>query len=176
MWRLIHYLPLTLLLAAPLASAQAEERSNDDIRRLDDEVQEAKKDVLDIATEFNALEQRLLYPSATRLTIYLAMARNEGARLSATEVRIDDEVVVHHVYSEAELTALQKGGVQNLFTGNVTLGAHELKVGIIGELPNGSGFTVTKIHDFTKGADAKTLNVTLDLAAGDDNGIRVGDR
>ena len=84
--------------------------------------------------------------------------------------------MAHHVYSREELEALRKGGVQDLYTGNVTRGKHELDVKLIGALADGSYFEATESYAFSKGSDARTLGITLDLAARDGNGIRIGDR
>lgn len=176
MWRLIHSLVLAVLLAAPLASVGAAEPASAGIRQLDDEVQEAKTDVLNIAAELNMLEAELLYPSGTRLTVSLAIARDEGVQLRAAEIRIDGELMAHHVYSLEELEALRKGGVQNLYTGNITRGKHELNVKVIAELANGSYFEAIESHAFSKDSDPRTLDITLDLAVRDGNGIRIGDR
>lgn len=176
MRRVIHSLVLTSLLAVPLAAVSAQKPSAEDIRQLDDQVQDVKTDALEIATELAILENRLLYPSETRLTIFLAMARNEGVQLRTTEVRVDGDLVAQHVYGAGEVEALQKGGMQNLYTGNVTLGSHELSVRLIGQFPNGASFDESGTYEFTKTVDAKTLDVTLDLAAREVGGIRIEDR
>jgi len=82
MWRVIHSLLLTTLISVPLALVQAQSLSSDDIRNLDDQVQEIKTDVLDIVAEINRLEERLLFPSGTRLSVSLAIARQEDVTLS----------------------------------------------------------------------------------------------
>ena len=176
MWRMVHSLLLTMLLAAPFASVKAQEASGDDIRELDGLVQEAKAEALDIAAELKLLEQRLVYPSATRLTLAFAAAGEYSARLHAIEVRIDGEIAAQHVYSPGELEALQQGGVQTLYTGNVTRGQHELNVRITGKLENGASFEETRRHVFTKGADARTLDIKFDGAGRDTAGIRIADR
>ena len=161
MWRVMHSWLLTALLAAPFALTQAQEPSADDIRGLDEQVQDVKTEVLDIAAEFNRLEQRLLYPSATRLTVSLAMIANEDVRLSAVEVRLDGDLVAHHVYSDGEVEALQKGGVQTLHTGNVAAGEHELAVRAIGKHAAGTDFVRRGRHVFTKGVEAKALKIMI---------------
>ena len=173
MWRVIQSLLLTTLLAAPALAQQA---SGDDILKLDDQVQEAKNEALDIAAELELLEKRLLYPSETRLTVALAMATSERIRLGAVKIRVDGELVAQHVYSDAELEALRQGGVQDLYTGNVNLGTHELDVSVNGALASGASFEETVRHEFTKGVDAKTLDITLVEAGRDSGRIRIDDR
>jgi hypothetical protein len=173
---MVHSVLLTTLLAAPFASVPAQEPSGDEIRELDELVQDAKAEALDIAAELNRLERRLVYPSATRLTLTFAAAGEKSARLNAIEVRIDGEIAAQYVYSPAELEALRNGGVQTLYTGNVTSGQHEVNVRITGTLENGASFEETGRHVFTKGADARTLDIKFDGAGRERAAIRIADR
>ena len=74
-----------------------------------------------------------------------------------------------------ELKALQKGGVQNLYTGNVSIGRHDLQLKIIGEHMDGAHFERKTSHAFTKDNTAKEIDVTLDFAARE-NEVRISDR
>jgi hypothetical protein len=176
MWSVIRSILLTALLTAPLASSQAEELSNDDIRSLDDQVQDAKSVALDIAAELNMLEERLLYPSGTQLSIYLSIAGQRGIRPSSVEIRINGELAANHIYGVRELEALQNGGIQELYAGNVKEGSHELSVKVIGNLNDGAEFAETGQHVFTKGVESKTLSIRLAQPGDDGNGILIGDR
>ena len=167
---------LTALFTATLAATQAQELSPDDIRSLDDQVQDAKSAALSIAAEINLLEKRLLYPAGTQLSVYLAIAGRADAQPSAIELSIDGEFATNHVYSAGELEALQKGGVQKLYVGNITEGRHELRVTITGQLGDGADFTHIRRHAFTKGVEPSALSVTLAQPEDDGNRILIGDR
>ena len=131
MWRRMQSLLLTALLALPFASVSAQSPSADDIRKLDNEVQNVKSDALNIAAELNLLEQQLLYPPATRVTVSLGLGQDRDVELSTVELRIDDNLSAQHVYSVAERAALQQGAVHDLYTGNVVAGPHDLDVRIM---------------------------------------------
>lgn len=176
MWRVKHGLLLTLLLAAPLASIPAQETSDDDIGKLDDQVQELKTEVLEIAAELDSLERRLLYPSGTRLLVSLAMDPKAGVRPDAVEIRIDGDLVAHHIYTARELDALRKGGIHTVYTGNTTAGTHEMVVNVIGKLAPDADVARTIRYVFTKGIDAKELDIILHPAGPGDDGIRIEDR
>lgn len=173
MWRVIQCLLFTTLLAAPVQAQQAPEV---DIRKLDDQVQAVKTEALDIAVELERLEKQLLYPSETRLTVALAMNAEKGFRPGAAKVRVDGELVAHHIYSDSEVDALRQGGVQTLHVGNVALGKHELDVSISGELADGASFEETARHEFNKGVDASTLSIMLGQAGRENGRIRIEDR
>jgi hypothetical protein len=144
------------------------------MKSLDGQVQEIKSDVLNIASELGNLEERLLYPSGTQLAIFVAMADNEDFRLDAVKLEINGELATHHIYSFNELEALQKGGVQRAYTGNVMTGDHELHVTVIGKLDNGKDFTSSNSFPFSKGVKPKTLGITLAEPGLGSDGIRLG--
>ena len=72
---------LLLFIMGSLLSLGAQEMSADDMRSLDGQVQEVKSDVLSIASDLDALEERLLYPSNTQLALFLSVAEEERFRL-----------------------------------------------------------------------------------------------
>ena len=176
MWRLISKLLQATLLTALLAPVAAEDVSNDDLRSLDDQVQEVKTELLNISAELEILEERLLYPSSTQLSVYLSMQQQRDLHLHSVDIRINNEPATQHIYGIEEMKALWRGGLQNLYRGNVVAGTHELSVTIVGEHKDGTDFRKTGRHVFTKGVAPKALQITLAQAGRDDNGILIGDR
>lgn len=160
-----------LVLCGLVSLSGAQEISGDDMRSLDGQVQEIKSDVLNIASELGNLEERLLYPSNTQLAVFVALAPEETLRLDAVQIQINGELATHHIYSFKELEALQKGGVQRVYTGNIATGQHQLSVTMIGKLKNGDDFSESNNFAFAKGIEPKALGVTL----AENKGIAVGD-
>jgi hypothetical protein len=89
-------------------AAYAQEVSREQIKGLDEQVQEIKSDVLSIAAELNQLEEKLLYPSNTQIAVFVSLAEGETFRLDSVEIQLDDKAVAHHLYTFKELEALQK--------------------------------------------------------------------
>ena len=173
--RLIRTIMLALLICGPMAVGGAQELSGNEVRSLDGQVQEIKSDVLDIASELSNLEERLLYPSNTQLAVFVSFAEAEKFRLDAVQVEIDGELATHHIYSFQELEALQKGGVQRVYTGNIVTGQHQLRVTMMGKLDNGKDFSTTDVFAFAKDVKPKSLGVTLAGPGSGNSGIEVGD-
>jgi hypothetical protein len=144
MSKLIRTVLMVVLMAGPFATVAAQELAAADIRSLDGQVQEIKSDVLGIASELNNLEERLLYPSNTQVSMFVSLAENEDFRLDAVQIEINGQLATHHIYSFKELEALQKGGVQRIYTGNVTTGDHQLNVTVIGKLKQRYGHRQTE--------------------------------
>ena len=147
-------------------SSFAQENSQDEMRSLDEQVQEIKTDVLTIARDLSLLEERLLFPSNTQLSVFVEMGADDAFRLDAVRIEIDGNAVAHHIYSFKELEALQSGGVQRIYTGNVTSGAHELTVAVNGKLKNGEDFTANESFSFSKGVDPELLGLMLASRSG----------
>jgi hypothetical protein len=171
------WIPWTLLLALASAFAGApggaEEISKAQMQSLDEQVQEIKSDVLGIAKELSLLEERLLYPSNTQIAVFVAIAEGENFRLDSVQIQLDGELVAHHIYAFNELEALQKGGVQRLYTGNVATGEHRLDVTVAGKLPGGEDFTNSQSFDVRKAVEPTLVELTL-AGGGSDGAIRLG--
>jgi hypothetical protein len=166
---------VTLCAAFLGAVAHSQEIRGDNLQSLDGQVQEIKSDVLDIASELQNLEERLLYPTGTQLSIFVAVEEQQLFRLDAVKIEIDGELASHHIYSFNELEALQKGGVQRAFTGNVVTGAHELRVTVIGKKGDGEDFSHSDTFTFAKDVKPKTLGITLAEPGFGGDGIQLGD-
>lgn len=161
-----------MLLLASTAAAQA--GSGPEQRSLDEQVQEVKADVLDIAAELSLLEERLLYPSNTQVSVFVSMAGDAAFRLDAVRVAIDGELVAHYIYSFKELEALQKGGVQRIYTGNLPTGEHSLEIHVDGKSPDGGDYSRSRTFSFDKGVEPKALGLTLADAGANEAAIRLG--
>jgi hypothetical protein len=153
----------------------ADESARAQMKGLDEQVQEVKSDVLSIAAELNQLEEKLLYPSDTHLSVFVSLAHGETLRLDAVQIQIDGKLATHYIYSFKELDALRKGGVQRVYSGNIASGAHQIEVSASGKLANGKDYTQSEHFTFTKEIKPKLLGVML---AGPDSpqpGIHLGD-
>ena len=154
-------------LAAKQESAAAkkqqlqQEASKEQIKGLDEQVQEIKTDVLSIATELNRLEEKLLYPSDTQVALFVSLADGEKFRLDGVDIELDGKSVAHHLYSYKELEALQKGGVQRIHVGNLRAGEHAVQVTVTGKSVGGSDFHKSESFKITKGIGPKLVGLVL---------------
>src|SRR6266567_1979627 len=147
-----------LLLILP---AYAQEAPKEQSKGLDEQVQEIKTDVLSIAAELNQLEEKLLYPSATQVAVFVSVAKGEKFRLDAVDIGLDGTSVAHHLYTFKELEALQKGGVQRIYVGNIRTGEHGLQVTVIGKSEGGSDFQKGESFKITKNIGPKLVGVVV---------------
>ena len=158
--RFIHVFIFALL---GLGSVHGWARQNDQqqMRGLDEQVQQVKSDVLSIGQELNRLEEKLLYPSGTQVAIFIAVAKGDMMRLDAVRLQIDGQLVAHHIYSAKELEALRKGGVQRIYVGNVSTGDHKLEVLVDGKQEGGGDYSRTEQFSVRKEVKPKMVGLTL---------------
>ncbi|HTG01015.1 MAG TPA: hypothetical protein VK654_10575 [Nitrospirota bacterium] len=140
--------------------ASGQEVSKQQIQGLDEQVQEIKSDALAISAELNRLEEKLLYPSTTEVSVFVSLRSGETFRLDSLELQMDGKTVTHHLYGFKEQEALRRGGVQRLYTGNIRSGEHELQVLVMGKIGS-SDFQKTGLVKITKDAAPKIVEVSL---------------
>jgi hypothetical protein len=164
-----------LLLWLCSAPGWAQENDRQQMRGLDEQVQEIKSDVLGIAEELSRLEEKLLYPSGTQVAVFVALAQGDPMRLDAVRIQIDGQPVAHYIYSFKELDALRKGGVQRIYVGNVPTGEHQLEVLVDGKLEGGADYSRTGQFTFSKGIGPKLVGLTLAGPGSGNDPIALGD-
>jgi hypothetical protein len=141
--------------------AYAQEAPKEQNKGLDEQVQEIKTDVLSIAAGLNQLEEKLLYPSDTQIAVFVSMSKGDKNRLDAVDIQLDGKSVAHHLYTFKELEALQKGGVQRIYVGNVKTGEHALRVTAMGKSEGGSEFQKGESFTISKNVGPKLVGVVL---------------
>ena len=147
-----------LMLSFP---AYAEEVSKEQIKSLDEQVQEIKTDTLSIATQMRLLEEKLLYPSGTQVAVFVSLDNAATFRLDSIEIQLDGKSAAQHLYTLREIEALKKGGTQRIYAGNIRSGEHSLQVLVTGKTLGGPGLSRTESFKFSKDVGPKILEVHL---------------
>ena len=150
-----------LLLAVVCTHAWAQDGYREQMKGLDEQVQEVKSDVLSISAELSQLEEKLLYPSDTHFAVFVQLAKGDTLRLDSVDVKVDGQPAAHYIYSFKELEALQKGGVQRLYSGNIASGEHRLEVTVGGKRGNGEDYSRSETIAFTKEIKPKLVGLTV---------------
>lgn len=170
----------TIFIVASLAGftsrAGAEQGvSKAQIKGLDEQVQEIKKDVLEISTELALLEEKLLYPSNTQVALFVTFARKGGFRLDALDIKLDGQKVAHHVYTAKEVEAMRNGGLQRIYTGNISRGEHGLEISFMGKSALSGVYRKTASFKINKGVKPKLVEIKL-ADSGLGNAIELNER
>ncbi len=104
------------------------------------DLESLKQDVLALNRDLLILEEELLYPSSTQVVVFLSLDVGTWFSLDAVKLEIDDQLVASELYTERQLSALTRGGIQRLYLGNLKSGSHEITAFFTGKGPQGRDF------------------------------------
>jgi len=126
-----------------------------------EQLQQLRKEVVALNRDLFVLEEDLLFPSSTQVVVYLSMDVGTYFNLDAVELKIDDKIVTYHLYTEKQIQALFKGGVQKLHIDNLAQGEHQLSAFFIGKGPHDRDYKRAVSLTFTKTSEAKSLEISI---------------
>lgn len=116
------------------------------------QIESLKESVLTLNRDLLILEEELLYPPSNQVAIYLSMDIGQFFNLDAVKVEIDNKLVASELYTDKQVNALFRGGVQRLYIGNLKTGEHEVSAFFTGKGPQqdykrGAKLTVSKTQN-----------------------------
>jgi hypothetical protein len=144
-----------VLLVPALVSAETESTG------MADEVQNLKKQVLELNRDLFLLEEELLFPSNTQISVFVSMDVGEFFQLDSVTVQIDGKEVANYLYTRQEIDALVRGGVQRLHIGNLRNGEHELVAFFTGKGPHGRDYRRGATTVIKKGLGPKYVELKI---------------
>ena len=130
-------------------------------RTLDGDVQDLKKQVLDLNRDLFLLEEELLFPANTQVAVFVSMDVGDFFGLDSVTLKLDNKDVTNYLYTEREVDALVKGGVQRLYVGNLKAGEHELIAVFTGQGPHERDYRRGASLKFEKGIGPKYIELTI---------------
>jgi hypothetical protein len=154
--RVARLVTMSALLAAPIAAMPSEGDATS-LKSVDQDVQALKKQLIDLNRDLFRLEEELLYPASTQVAVFVSM--NVGTSVT---LKVDDKEVANYLYTEREVQALHRGGVQKLYLGNLKAGSHEIVAFFTGKGPHDRDYRrgTTLTVDKTVGAKYVELRIT----------------
>lgn len=99
------------------------------------QVEDLKVSVLNLNRDLLILEEELLYPPSNQVAIYLSMDLGQFFNLDAVKLEVDNKLVASELYTDKQINALFRGGVQRLYIGNLKTGEHEVSAFFTGRGP-----------------------------------------
>ena len=147
--------------AAPAPGEPVPDAPAADFKTLDQDVQGMKKDVIDLNKDLFVLQEELLFPANTQVAVYVSMDVGAFFALDSVTVKIDNKEVKNYLYTAREAEALLKGGVQEIYLGNLKVGKHELVAFFTGKGPVERDYKRGATISFDKGVGAKYLELKI---------------
>lgn len=148
--------------ASASAPAPAAAASQPDPATLDARIQDTKRDVIQLNRDLLVLEEELLFPASTQVAVFLSLDVGQLFALDSVQIRLDDKLVANYLYTPKELAALQRGGVQRLFLGNLKVGEHEIVATFTGVGPHERDYKRGATVKFDKGTEAKYIELRIE--------------
>lgn len=170
---------LVAFAVSPSASGQSEEEANpvftpDDgaaldadkeaassFRNLDQDIQDLKKEVLDLNTELFLLEEELLFPANTQVALFVSMDVGDFFNLDSVQIKVNNKEVANYLYTSREVDALIRGGVHRIYLGNLKVGEHELVAIFTGQGPHERDYRRGASLQFEKGIGPKYVQLEI---------------
>lgn len=149
----------TLSDSQSLAVDEAESRN--EFRSLDENVQDLKKEVLDLNRDLFLLEEELLFPANSQVAFFISMDVGEYFELDSVNLKIDGKEVSNYLYTDREAKALLRGGVHRVHMSNLKVGEHELVAVFTGEGPHIRDYRRGATLNFEKGIGAKYVELQI---------------
>lgn len=124
-------------------------------------VESLKKKVIELNRDLFILEEDLLFPASTQFAVFVSLDTGEFLSLDSVKLKVDDEVVAAYLYTERQVKALQRGGMQRLYIGNLKQGGHEVTAFVEGIGPDNRPYKKAATLQIDKGTDTKSLELRI---------------
>lgn len=128
---------------------------------VDQDVQALKKQLVDLNKDLFKLEEELLYPASTQVAVFVSVDVGEFFALDSVTLKVDDKEVANYLYTEREVQALHRGGVQRLYLGNLKAGEHELVAFFTGKGPHERDYRRGTTLRIDKGVGASYVELKI---------------
>jgi len=149
-----------LVVGTGLSTANAAEQS------IQAKAQKLKSEVVELNRALFELEEELLYPADTQVALFLSVKTKNKFLLDSVEIKIDGKIATTYLYTESEIKALEQGGIQRLYMGNISSGPHKLTAVFNGQGANDHYFRKDKSFNFEKSNRSKFIEIGLSDSKG----------
>jgi hypothetical protein len=153
MQRIAFFFVLLLPLAAfgnDAATAGEAAPTGGDTAALAGQMEGIKHDLVQLKRDLAVLEEDLLYPASSQVAVFLSMDVGEFFALDSVTLKLNGKDVTHYLYTDKQVDALFRGGVQRLYVGNVKQGPNELTAFFTGRGPQGRDYRRAATVKFDK--------------------------
>lgn len=152
---------LLFVVVISTAFAADEEAKTQQRQALDTRIQTLKQQVIELNRDLLALEEELLFPANTQVAVFVSMDVGRLFQLDSVQLKVDDKVVTNYLYTDREIQALYRGGVQRLYLGNLRAGSHELVAVFTGKGPHNRDYRRGAALTFEKATGPKYIELQI---------------
>jgi hypothetical protein len=128
---------------------------------LDEEMEDVKKALIELKRDLVILEEDLLFPASSQVSVFLSLDVGDFFQLDAVSLKVNGKEVSHQLYTEKQVNALARGGVQKLYVGNVKQGDNRVTAFFTGRGPNGRDYRRATTVDFEKSFEPTFIELAI---------------
>ena len=125
------------------------------------QLEQLKKDVVALNRQLFILEEDLLFPASTQLAVFVSLDVGKFLKVDSVELKLNDQEIVGFLYTDNQRRALEQGGIQKLYVGNIKTGQHQLTAIFIGKDNNQREVKRAVSYEFEKAEDAVMIELKL---------------
>ncbi|WP_228768349.1 AraC family transcriptional regulator [Shewanella sp. TC10] len=126
------------------------------------ELEDIKSQVIKLNRDLFILEEDLLFPASTQVAVFVSVDIGRFFTLDSVELKINSENVAGFLYTQRQRRALEKGGIQKVYMGNLKTGQHQLTAIFTGVDAEGRPVQRAVNHEFEKTDETVMLELKLE--------------
>lgn len=126
---------------------------------LDREAEKLLKEVLNLSSDLSILDEQHANPAKNQLLVLVTLQPSSFFELDYVELKVDNQVVAAHPYTEKEIGALLRGGGHRLYLANLPAGMHQLKAVFVGKVPRDPDYQREASFTFISGVDRTVIEL-----------------
>ena len=128
---------------------------------LDSQMEDIKQSMIELKRDLLVLEEELLFPASAQLAVFLSMDVGDFFQLDSVTLKLNGKDVTHYLYTDRQIDALFRGGVQRLFLGNIKQGTNRVTAFFIGKGPKGREYKRAATIEFEKSFEPAYLELKI---------------
>ena len=128
---------------------------------LDSEMEDVKEALLELKRDLVILEEDLLFPASSQVAVFLSMDLGEFFQLDSVTLKLNGREVAHHLYTDKQVDALYRGGIQKLYIGNVKQGDNRITAFFTGRGPSGRDYRRATSVAFNKSFEPTFVELAI---------------
>jgi hypothetical protein len=146
------------------SAKKSQDDSDNDFRKLDVEAEKLLREVLDLSSDIEVIDEQHTYPPKNQLLVLVTLQPSKFFELDYVELEIDGQVVAAHPYTEKDIAAMVRGGGHRLYLTNLPAGTHQLKATFAGKVPRDPDYQREASFKFISGVDRTLIELYINSA------------
>ncbi|MBX2858580.1 MAG: AraC family transcriptional regulator [Cellvibrionaceae bacterium] len=142
-------------------TAAHEKQAQSELKQISKNIQRLKSDVIRLNKDLRDMEEKLLFPSNTRFSVFVSLSSGQFFRLESVKLKLNGKLVATQLFSDKQRAALSRGGIHRLYITNLNEGMHTATAFFTGIDNNGRALKRASNVEFRKGIGSEYLELAV---------------